>query len=96
MVRVVQLSRMSVKESKKYFTSLVTKGIHFRTVLTRFTLNKTKSSKGVPYSVVQLENVGYLDADIRPVFKKMLEGLKPMFNKMRVDATAAQDDVVEG
>ena len=68
----------SMKYAKKYFFSLLSNDVPYHAVVTNITLGIAKSTKGIPYSTMQLAYGGKLSPDLveaAATWKETLEGL---------------------
>lgn len=92
---VLTLPPTSLKDARKYFLRLASKGVPYYGVITEFTLEKDKNENSIVYSKVKLSMKGRLDADTVRQLKAFQESLKPALDEVKVDADSyfPDDDV---
>jgi hypothetical protein len=82
---VLTLPPTSLKDAKKYFLRLASKGIPYYGVITEITLDKDKNENGITYSKAKLSLKGRLDPDTVKKLKAFQDSLKPALDAVKVD-----------
>lgn len=82
---VLTLPPTSLKDARKYFLRLASKGIPYYGVITEITLDKDKNENGITYSKAKLSLKGRLDPDTVKKLKAFQDSLKPALDAVRVD-----------
>jgi hypothetical protein len=74
-----------LKDARKYFLRLASKGIPYYGVITEITLDKDKNENGITYSKAKLSLKGRLDPDTVKKLKAFQDSLKPALDAVKVD-----------
>ena len=82
---VVVAPATSVKNVRQYFLKLAGKAIPFYGVVTKFSLEKAESTKGIKYSKLVPTATSILAEKDRELFKAMAVSLKPFIESYRYD-----------
>lgn len=82
---VLTLPPTSLKDARKYFLRLASKGIPYYGVITEITLDKDKNENGITYSKAKLSLKGRLDPDTVKKLKAFQDSLKPALDAIKVD-----------
>lgn len=82
---VLTLPPTSLKDARKYFLRLASKGIPYYGVITEITLEKDKNESGITYSKARLALKGVLDAETVKKLKTFQDSLKPALDAIKVD-----------
>jgi hypothetical protein len=82
---VVNLPPTSLKAASRYLLRLVDNGLKYQAVVTRITLEKTKNSEGISYSLAVFSLVGKLDPDQARAMADYAQVIAPM---LRAPVTA--------
>lgn len=82
---VLTLPPTSLKDARKYFLRLASKGIPYYGVITEITLDKDKNENGITYSKAKLSLKGRLDPDTVKKLKAFQDSLKPALDAVKVD-----------
>jgi hypothetical protein len=93
---VLTLPPTSLKEARKYFLRLASKGIPYYGVVTEIALEKDKNEGGIAYSKASLSLKGRLDADTIKKLKAFQESLRPALEAVKVDQEAIFPEEEEG
>jgi hypothetical protein len=86
---LVALPATSMKAAKQYFLRLTENGLHFRDVVTKIGLQKTKNKKGIAYSIATLARARDLNQEERERVLAISLAMKDMFER----AAATEADV---
>lgn len=82
---VLTLPPTSLKDARKYFLRLASKGVPYYGVITEFSLEKEKNDSGITYSKVKLTMKGRLDAETTKKLKAFQESLRPALDAVKMD-----------
>ncbi|MDD4986627.1 MAG: hypothetical protein PHQ43_12775 [Dehalococcoidales bacterium] len=85
---VLTLPPTSLKDARKYFLRLASKGVPYYGVVTEITLEKDKNEGGIVYSKAQLTLKSQLSADTVKKLKAFQESLRPALEAVKIDAEA--------
>lgn len=83
---VVRIPPTSVKECRKYFIGLASKGIPYWAVITRMSLFKDKNATGIVYSKIRFDSQR-MDLPTRDKFKGVQQSMKAVFENLTLDVT---------
>ena len=89
---VVPLPATSLKPGRQYFMRLVSRGLPFFSVVTRFGLAPAQNKAGIKHSVVTLDRTGHLSEKEVVAIQRIADALAPVFETFK----ATNDDFMDG